>query len=509
MTTTAVLQTKPIPQVTVLARVGIGVVLGALSGVLLIFAFQPYSIWPLAFIALVPMQVASQRIVPRRWAGAPTAVGNFIWLFVLLTAIFGLNPQLWFFPAIALLVAILSLTGDPATRLFHERTGYRWYALQGATNVVGFEMIRSFIPPINTHLFMVQTAYTQPWLLQPIAIFSMYGLSLLIVLVNFALAGAALAWIDHKWRWFEPPVVDFQKSMRWLAGVGIVLAAWCVLGVAMLAASPKAAPTVRVAAIQGGFLKPGHLDPTTQDARLKVLSEQSRIAAAQGAKLMVWPELGLGFDPQVAHTAELKALAAETNAYLIIGYGVDDPRGWRNEAVMLTPAGEFLPVYGKNHPSSPGEPPIVTSGVYPVYDTPLGRFATLICNDMNYTDTTRKLANNGAQLVAYPTWEVSVPGFHFEIPIPGVLRAVENRVATVKADTAYSAEIVDPYGRIIARRDGAPDGEAFALVADVQLGAGSTPVRTLGDWMGWVSLAGLVFFTVFQSRKTRTVKEKK
>ena len=215
---------------------------------------------------------------------------------------------------------------------------------------------------------------------------------------------------------------------------------------------------------------------------------------------MVWPELGLGFDPQVEHTAELQALAAETASYIVIGYGVnDDPRGWRNEAVMLSPSGEFLPVYGKDHESSPGEPPIVTAGTYPVYDTPFGRVGTIICNDVMYTDSSRNLVRNGAQLITVPTMETIAPGFHWEVGIQAVLRAVENRVATVKADVAYSAMIVDPYGRMLAHRDGAPEGKAFALVADVPLGTGNTLHNRVGDWVGWLALAGFVFFTVFQN----------
>jgi apolipoprotein N-acyltransferase len=369
-------------------------------------------------------------------------------------------------------------------------------------------MIRSFIPPINTHMFLVQAAYSQPWLIQPISIFSIYGMSLVIMLTNYALAGFAMAWIDRQWHWFETPVMELQRSTRTLAYVGAALIIWCAIGLSTLASAPKDLPIIRVAAIQSGFMKPAHMDPTTQDARLQVLSEQTRAAAAQGAKLMVWPELGLGFDPQAAHTAELKDLAAETGAYILIGYGIkDDPRGWRNEMVMLTPTGEFLQVYGKNNPSSPGEPPIATAGVYPVYTTPYGKVGTIICNDINFTGTVRKIVSNGAQLVAFPTWEVSMPGFHWELPIQGVLRGVENRAAIVKADTAFSAMIVDPYGRILAERDGAPNGEAFALVADVPLGTGKTLNNKYGDWVGWVSLIGLIIFTVFQSRVSRKGKK--
>jgi apolipoprotein N-acyltransferase len=173
---------------------------------------------------------------------------------------------------------------------------------------------------------------------------------------------------------------------------------------------------------------------------------------------------------------------------------------------MLTPSGEFMPVYGKDHESSPGEPPTATAGTFPVYETPLGKIGTIICNDVNYTDSSRFLARNGAQLITIPTLETGVPGFHWEVGIQGVLRAVENRVATVKADVAYSAMIVDPYGRILGRRDGAPEGEAFALVADVPLGTGSTINTRLGDWVGWLALAGFVLFTVVMNKKPRKQK---
>jgi len=499
---------NPIPHWSLLNQVLIGIAMGVFSGIMLILAFQPYSFWPLAFIAFVPMLVAAHRLVPSKWAGVPLAVGNFIWLLVCLVAIFGFDLQIWFFPAIALLVGLMQLIVVPGTRLFHERTNYRWFVIEGAINVVGFEMIRSFIPPINTHLFMVQTAYSQPWLIQPISVFTIYGMSLVIMLVNFALAGAAMAWIDRKWQWLEPPAINYKKSLRTLTLVGVILVAWCAIGLIILASAPDNPPSVKVAAIQIGFLKPGHMDPTTQQARLQVLKEQTRAAAEQGAKLMVWPELGLGFDPQVEHTADFKALAAETDSYILIGYGIpDDPQGWRNEMVMLSPKGEFLQVYGKNHGSSPGEGPIATAGDYPVYDTPYGQFATLICNDINFTDTTRKLANNGAQLVAYPTWEVSMPGFHFELPVQGVLRGVENRVAIVKADTAFSAMIMDPYGRILAQRNGAPKGEAFALVTDVPLGTGKTVTTRLGDWTGWLSLAGFFYFSILKEKVNRSKKD--
>ena len=102
-----------------------------------------------------------------------------------------------------------------------------------------------------------------------------------------------------------------------LAAVLFVL--WAGFGFLTLATAPTDSPFVRVAAIQHGFTAPGHQDPDTQLERLAVLSEQTRLAAEQGARFIVWPELSFGFDPQVEHTAELQALAKETNAYILIG----------------------------------------------------------------------------------------------------------------------------------------------------------------------------------------------
>lgn len=482
-------------------RIAAGIAISALTAVMLTLAFHPYNVWFLSFLALVPMLLAQYWILPEKWSGLAPAVGIGGWLFVFLTAMFGGNPAAQVIQIVVLVIIVVQVFTVPGVRRFHRKTGYRWFVLYGIVDWVGVEMIRSLIPPINTHAFIAQTMYTQPWMLQPISILSIYGLGIVLVLVNYALAQVALALVEGKWL---PQDVHWSRTaaLGWLAAAGLVLAAWIGLSLLIVSAAPRNAPHIRVAAIQHNFARPGHQDsPESQTLRLQALSQQARAAAQQGARFIVMPELGLGFDPQVQHTAELTALAAETKAYLLIGYGLDDPRGWRNEAVLLTPEGRFLAVYGKNHPTSPGEPRIITAGVYPVYDTSLGRLATIICNDVHWTDTARTLALKGAQLIAVPTFET--PGIALEQVAQSVLRAVENRVAVVKTDSAYAAAIIDPYGKIVALRDASPDGAAFALVADVPLGTTTTLYSRLGDWPGWLSLGGFAFFMVFQEIKNR------
>ncbi len=166
--------------------------------------------------------------------------------------------------------------------------------------------------------------------------------------------------------------------------------------------------------------------------------------------------------------------------------------GFRNEATVINPQGEFLGVFGKDHPVVFGGETSLTRGTYPVYETPLGVLGTIICYDLDYTDTIRKLATQGVQLVGVPSndWG-SIAEKHYTHV---VFRAVENRVAMVKADGGFDSAIIDPYGRIHALA-AFPDGGEATLVADVQIGTGNGTLTTrLGDWMGWLALAGMAFF---------------
>ncbi|MBC7231699.1 MAG: hypothetical protein H5T68_00445 [Chloroflexi bacterium] len=80
-----------------------------------------------------------------------------------------------------------------------------------------------------------------------------------------------------------------------------------------------------------------------------------------------------------------------------------------------------------------------------------------------------------------------------------VFRAVENRVALVKADNSGNdSVIVDPYGRIIAAAV-TPGGDKVGqvVIADVPLGTGESLAVRWGDWTGWIALAGMVFFIIY------------
>ncbi|WP_258360433.1 carbon-nitrogen hydrolase family protein [Moorella sulfitireducens] len=120
---------------------------------------------------------------------------------------------------------------------------------------------------------------------------------------------------------------------------------------------------------------------------------------------MVWNEGALPFEPRLEYTDGLRALAAETGAHLVIGYAVETENGYRNEAIILTPEGQFQGPFGKVHPVSWSGETSVTHGPCSAYDTSVGRLGMIICYDLDFTDTARKVARHGAQLIAVPSFD--------------------------------------------------------------------------------------------------------
>lgn len=466
----------------------LGLALAMLSAVLLTLAFPPYNLGCLIWVGFIPMLVAQYRLLPAKLSSLAPAISIGGWLGVAMVPMFG--GRSFYMAAIPFIVGLITLVVDKNKRTFHESTAYRWFVLEGFLGWVGLEMIRSFVPVLSTWFFVGYPLWNQPWLIQPLSVFGIYGLDLLIMLGNYALAFSLLVLMDHRWKLTHP-------VRNWLIVFLIVLNTWIGLSLSLYFAPRADTPIVHVAAVQPNLPRAAHLDTTTTpEQRLAIFAAQTREAAAQGARIIVWPEMSLGFDPQVEYTDELQILASETQAYLVIGYVVDDdPKGFRTEATVLAPTGEFLGVYGKTHPALfSGEPKTFTSGTYPVNDTSVGKLGTMICFDAHFTDVSRRYGSQGAQIIADPSLfgDSIAKSLH---PF-AVFRAVENRTAIIMTDVAFNSAIVDPYGRML-KLSITPEGSSATLVADVRLGSGNTLYSKLGDWLGWLSLAGFVFFAVF------------
>jgi apolipoprotein N-acyltransferase len=481
------------PKQTVI-RIIAGLALAALGGGAFVLAFPPYGIWPLALVGWVPVLIAQYRIMPPKWSSLASAMGVYVWLQGYLGPVFA--PVGTFMVWLPFVAALLSLLTDGGLRAFHEKTDYRWFVHSGIANWAGVEMIRLFLPIAGTWAFIAYPFYRQPWAIQPVSVFGIIGMGMLIMLINHALALTALVFIDTRSK--HTSGLISPKNLRRIQIITAALTIlWIVLSL-VLYMIPSNAPSVAVAAVQPEVSAIVSAN-AGQNALVEKLHarmiQQTREAAKQGARVVVWPEGSLSWDPQIDDRLGLRTLAIETNVYLAVGYVVveDGVVGFRNEATVIDPQGNFLGVFGKDHPVTFGGETSLSRGTYPVYDTAIGKLGTIICYDLDYTDTTRKLARQGVQLVGVPSndWG-SIADKHYAHV---VFRAVENSVAMVKADGGFNSAIIDPKGHILALA-AFPEGGEATLVSAVQIGSGNGTITTvLGDWMGWLSLAGMVFFT--------------
>ena len=401
----------------------------------------------------------------------------------------------WYMKALPLLVGVSVSLASFGEKERYAGTGYRFWPLDGALAWVAIELVRSLIPALGTWGFLGYALFRQTWFLQPVAVFGTFGLDLLVVFVNYALGMLLVAWLDrrrgHSDRLGltgEGVLVQMRVALRWCAGVAVACTVWGAVSFAM---RPHGEATVRVAALQPGYrwVERAHTVDERDRALLDVLTKQTRRAAAQGAKFIVWPESALHADPQTVYREPLSVLAKEVGAYLFVGYLLDTPGGHRNEVVTIGPDGAFLGIYGKDHPVGFLGGTSITRGTYPTYETPFGVVGAVICADIDFTDTPRKLALNGAKIIFVPSADwLQISTRHYVL---AVFRALETGSAVVKSEYSRDSVIVDGYGAMVASVV-TPQGSEAVLVADVAARPGVPFAARGGDWVGWLCVGAMV-----------------
>ncbi len=489
---------KPKP----IVRIALGCALAVMSAVLLTLSFAPHDAWFLIWIGFVPMAVAEQRILPRRWSGlAPAlAVGGYV------AGCFGgafPAAAAWYMKALPLLVGGIVLLISRNGRARFTRSGYAHWPLQAGLAWVAFELLRSFVPALGTWGFIGYAMYRQTWFLQPVAVVGMFGLDALIAVTNYAIAMLIVALLDRRRPLAAEDVsnttIPLRLAARWCAGAAAAIALWSAASFAM---RPHDGASVRIAALQPGrrSMQIGATPEARDRGMIAILSEQTRRAASQRARVIVWPEGALGADPQVAYRDELARLAREAGAYLFVGYVIRTPAGTRNEVVTIGPDGTFLGKYGKDHPVTFMRATSISRGSYPTHETPFGTVGAEICADIDFTDTSRELARRGAQVIAVPS--ADWPGLASTHHVHAVFRALETGAAVAKSEYSRDSVIVDGSGAILASAV-TPQPSAAVLVADVTLHARPPLAARFGDWVGWLCVGGGLLIRMLAALRAR------
>ncbi len=475
-------------------RFWLGIGLSLLSGLLAVWSLEDFHVEFLVFVAFVPAIVAQHRVLPRRWSGL--ALGIAIGMMFQGYMGPGLsNADLpWYFYIygvwIALIVAVIAWRG----RSFNERTGYRWLVVSAPVAWVALEFLRSTQSETfaGTWGNVSYALYERPGFLQPISITGMWGVNLLILVVNWTLAALVIAALDR--RAAPPqdaPALEWYRARRWATVVAGVVAVWTIGGMAMMAEPPA---TVRVAAVQPGsrILADAEWEHLSDAEELAVDIRETERAAALGADLVVWRESGLAMDLRDPDVNEpIRAAADDAGVYIAAGWGGTYDGLRLNEVATFSPDGEFLGTYGKSHPGTFAGDFSDRRGGYIVYETAFGNFGSIICYDLDFTDSARTVARKGANIIAVSSSDV--PGIAQKHYAHLVFRSIETGLPTVKADSTFDSSIIDPHGRIIDRHV-SPTGSQATLVADIPVGDGDTLYVRWGDWLGLVSVGSMLVF---------------
>lgn len=184
-----------------------------------------------------------------------------------------------------------------------------------------------------------------------------------------------------------------------------------------------------------------HLRPSSADktpmGNCKLFEPLIEEAAKQKVDLLVLPETltqsGIGktyvdvAEPIPGPSTEyFCALAKKHKLHLVPGLVERDGTLVYNVAVLIGPDGAIIGKYRKvTLPRSEVEGGLQPGNEYPVFDTRFGKVAMMICYDGFFPEVARKLANNGAEVIAWP-----VAGCN---PLLGAARACENHVYVVSS----------------------------------------------------------------------------
>jgi predicted amidohydrolase len=151
----------------------------------------------------------------------------------------------------------------------------------------------------------------------------------------------------------------------------------------------------------------------TQGRPLEEIAELVEEEGARGADLIALPETCRGQNEKSQESLEgptitaIARLAKKYRTYIVCP--IDRREGERrfNSAVLLDRAGQVVSIYNKLYPVWQEEclkkPPVLPGEGVSVCQTDFGRVGLAICFDVNWAPLWERMANQGAELVIWPS----------------------------------------------------------------------------------------------------------
>jgi apolipoprotein N-acyltransferase len=516
---------RPVP----LSRAVLWLLYAALSGLLLFLSFPPADLWPLSYVAFVPLLAAVEGSGSYRVAvccsvvaAAAAYLPSFAW--VASVAVSG-----WL--ALALYVGLYLIVAAPVILFFQKRFAGVW-PLLAALLWVGLELCRARLQPGFPWLLLGYTQYRFAGLLQLAAVGGVYAVSFVVFLANASLA-ALVGGVLRAGSGSRRPLLI---GLAWVAVSALLLGTCTIAGRAarervVLTEGPVVGVAQQniprlVAAVYGGggdFL-------AERQAEVQLCAQLTATLRRSGVRLVVWPEttVSVPLDRAPRYPAEkalqqqalgyLRGLGQNMGCYFLVGapstvsetvtgsvlYGLGATSEDLNSAVMLDPEGRVVGRYDKMRLVPFGEyipmretfpflqaltpiPREISRGKEEVvFSLPLRegndvvRFGALVCYEDVFPELCVALRRKGAHFlvnIAEEGWYY-IPGERGQHLAMAVFRAVETRTTVVRAANTGISCFISPRGEVYAALEPLTEG---ALSAPLQLSGADTLYVRYGD----------------------------
>jgi len=483
--------------------------LGALSGVLLFLTGPPLGLWPVAFVALIPLLWVIRTARSRRGVLVGLVFGlTYFGLSLSWIMLFG-KPA-W----AALVVACAAYAGA-----FGALTPALWRPDHPARSMAALaalwtvlEFLRGSWPLGGFPWGEAAYAQADNATLVPLAsVTGARGITFVVVLVNglLLLSGERLLRRAGEWR----PAAAYT-------GVAICI----VLAPALIPIPQPNGDAVVVAAIQIDL--PDASDEVTEDRLIaERFADMHRSLRDPPPDLVIWPENALDVDPTLdpAYGRLVTDAVRDFRAPTLVGAITGPPDGVQfNGTLLYGSDGLLRDLYNKVH--------LVPFGEYAPARDFLGRFikevalirrdltpgtqidpirlqglifGSVICYENAFSEIDRRLVGDGSQFLVVSTNNANygyspASAQHLQI---SQLRAVENARWIVRAGLTGISGFIDPNGRVYDQTELFRPG---VIRRQITASTVTTVYTRYGDWFTWLCAAGVVTaFLVPRRRRER------
>ncbi|MHB0912593.1 MAG: nitrilase-related carbon-nitrogen hydrolase [Armatimonadota bacterium] len=273
--------------------------------------------------------------------------------------------------------------------------------------------------------------------------------------------------------WLIPAALLFRRSHR------VAVAAALLLGIMSILPRPSGPRTLRVAAVQA----------RTEEAAV-------RTHLPEGTEVAVWAE-------HLMEAGDLTPnLSARRNGVYLAASFVEPRSGGRcNTACLISPSGRRVGSSDKQHRFG-REKLIYSRGSEPRPVRAEGFTVGMpVCFDTMFTDTVRRLAEDGAEVALVPVCDprTATGVLNHLHRAATCFRAAENGIPIVWADANGRSSVISAHGEILAE---APPGARGCASGTVALRRGRTLFNRIGDRFAWLCAAfAVILFAAASVRK--------